>query len=241
MLVHDPALDDEDPGLVEAVGAAARLAIENERLAAQVRAQLEEVRESRARIVEAADGERRRLERDLHDGAQQRLVALAMRLELAKEGTSGASSLLEEATAELRTAIGEVRDLAHGLHPTILTEAGLGAAVEALAERAPFPVDVDVPDGRFPGPIEATAYFIVAEALTNVARHAEASEAHVLVTVDAGQLVVTVRDDGRGGADPARGSGLRGLSDRVAAASGSLTLSSPPGKGTFVRATLPLG
>ena len=131
VLVHDPAIEAEDPGLVEAVGNAARLALENERLAAEVRAQLEEVRASRARIVEAADAERRRVERDLHDGAQQRLVALALRLQVAKETTPGATALLDEATGELQTAIGEVRGLARGVHPTILTETGLRAAVDA--------------------------------------------------------------------------------------------------------------
>ena len=181
VLVHDPAIDAEDPGLVEAVGSAASLALENERLAAQVRAQLEEVRASRARIVEAGDAERRRVERDLHDGAQQRLVALAVRLQVAKETTSGASELLDEATTELQTAIDEVRVLARGLHPPVLTEAGLGAAVEGLAERAPLTVIVDVPESRFAPPIEATAYFVIAEALTNVARHAEATEAEVTV------------------------------------------------------------
>ena len=137
ILVHDPAIEADEPGLADAVGNAARLALENERLAAQVRAQLEEVRASRTRIVEAADAERRRVERDLHDGAQQRLVALALRLQVAKETMSGGTSLLDEATAELRTAIGEVRGLARGVHPTILTEAGLAAAVESLAERTP--------------------------------------------------------------------------------------------------------
>ena len=238
-IVHDPALRD-DPRLVEAVVSTARMAIERERLTAQVRAQLEEVRASRARIIEATDAERRRVERDLHDGAQQRLVALAMRLQLAKESSVGASSLLDEATAELQVAIGEVRALARGLHPTILTEAGLGAAMDALAERAPLPVTVAAPDARYPAPIEATAYFVVAEALTNVARYAVASEAYVDIVEDRHRLVVTVADDGGGGADPARGSGLRGLADRLAAIGGTLTVTSPPGHGTIVRAELPL-
>jgi signal transduction histidine kinase len=240
VLIHDPAIDDEDPGLVEAVGSAASLALENERLAAQVRAQLEEVRASRARIVEAGDAERRRVERDLHDGAQQRLVALAVRLQVAKETTSGASELLDEATMELQTAIDEVRVLARGLHPPVLTEAGLGAAVEGLAERAPLTVIVDVPESRFAPPIEATAYFVIAEALTNVARHAEATEAEVTVVERDGRLVITVRDDGRGGADPSAGSGLSGLSDRLAAAGGTLKVESVPGRGTTLTAELPL-
>jgi signal transduction histidine kinase len=240
ILVHDPAIEAEDPGLVEAVGNAARLALENERLAAEVRAQLEEVRASRARIVEAADAERRRVERDLHDGAQQRLVALALRLQVASKTTPEASALLDEATGELQTAIGEVRGLARGVHPTILTETGLGAAVDALAERTPLPVSVDISERRFDPHLEATAYFVVAEALTNVARYAAASEARVAAVEDDGRLVVTVEDDGRGGADATAGSGLRGLSDRLAAVDGRLTITSPSGGGTIVRAELPL-
>ncbi|HEY3163817.1 MAG TPA: sensor histidine kinase [Candidatus Limnocylindrales bacterium] len=240
VLVHDPAIDTEDPGLVEAVGNAARMALENERLAAEVRAQLEEVRASRARIVEAADAERRRVERDLHDGAQQRLVALALRLEVAKKSTPGASELLDQTTDELQTAIGEVRGLARGVHPTILTEAGLRAAVEALAERTPVAVAVDIPERHFDPQIEATAYFVVAEALTNVARYAEASQAQVTAAEDDGRLVVSVVDDGKGGADPTAGSGLRGLADRLAALDGQLTVSSPDGGGTLIRAELPI-
>jgi signal transduction histidine kinase len=241
VLVHDPAIEAEDPGLVEAVGNAARLALENERLAAEVRAQLEEVRASRIRIVEAADAERRRVERDLHDGAQQRLVALAMRLQVAKQTTPGASALLDDATAELETAIGEVRGLARGIHPTILTETGLAAAIDALAERAPLPVTVDIGDHRYDGQTEATAYFVVAEALTNVARHSAATGARVRVIEADGRLVVTVIDDGRGGADLAAGSGLRGLADRLAALGGSLSLAVPPGGGTIVEGAIPLG
>lgn len=240
VLVHDPAIETEDPGLVEAVGNAARLALENERLAAEVRAQLEEVRASRIRIVEAADAERRRVERDLHDGAQQRLVALAMRLQVAKESTPGAAGLLDEATTELQTAIGEVRGLARGIHPTILTEAGLRAAVDALAERAPLPVTVDVGDQRYDAQVESTAYFVVAEALTNVARHASATEARVLILEEDGRLVVTVTDDGRGGADLAAGSGLRGLADRLGAVGGTLSITSPRQGGTGVRADVPV-
>jgi signal transduction histidine kinase len=240
VLVHDPAVDTENPGLVEAVASVARLSLSNERLSAQVRAQLEEVRESRQRIVEAADDERRRVERDLHDGAQQRLVALAMRLQLARDTTAGAQSLLDEATAELRAAIAEVRDLARGLHPTILTEAGLGAAIEALAERTPVPIRLDIPETRFPAPIEATAYFVVAEALTNVVRYAGANEARVTAAIETDRLIVTIEDDGVGGADPVRGSGLRGLADRVGAARGLLSVTSPVGAGTVIRADLPL-
>jgi len=239
VLIHDPALDAEDPGLVAAVGTAAGLALDNERLAAEVRAQLEEVRASRSRIVEAADDERRRVERDLHDGAQQRLVALTMRLEQAKATAEGSAALIDEATAELREAITEVRSLARGLHPTILTEAGLAAAVDSLAERTPIPVEAHIPADRFPAAIEATAYFVIAEALTNVARHAAASIVRVEGEVVADRLVLTVTDDGRGGADLGGGTGLRGLVDRVAAAGGTLEVASSPDHGTTVRAELP--
>jgi signal transduction histidine kinase len=241
VLAYDSAIDQEDPGRIGAVASVARLAIENERLAAQVRAQLEEVRASRARIVEAGDAERRRIERDLHDGAQQRLVALAMRLDQAREGTSGAATLIDETTAELLRAIREVRDLARGLHPTILTDAGLAAAVEALAERTPFPVKVSVTEARFAPEIEAAAYYVVAEGLTNIARYAGATEARVEASVGDGRLTVTVTDNGHGGADPSAGSGLRGLMDRLAAIDGELSVSSPLGEGTTLSATFPVG
>ena len=240
VLVHDPQVEAEDPGFVEAVGNAARLALENERLAAEVRAQLAEVRASRIRIVEAADAERRRVERDLHDGAQQRLVALALRLQIAKNDAPGSALLLDEATNELETAIGEVRGLARGVHPTILTEAGLRSAIEGLAERAPIPVAVEVVDSRFDSGVEATAYFVVAEALTNVARHARATQARVAIASGPDRLLVTVADDGVGGASLTAGSGLLGLRDRVAAIDGSFTVDSPVGAGTTVIADIPL-
>jgi signal transduction histidine kinase len=216
------------------------MALENERLAAQVRAQLEEVKASRARIVDAADAERRRVERDLHDGAQQRLVALAMRLDLARQSNDASAALLDDATSELRAAVAEVRDLARGLHPPILTEAGLGPALEALAERANVPVTIDAPPRRFPPGVEAAAYFVVSEALTNVARYAAASAVRVEVRADADRLWVSVRDDGRGGADAAGGTGLHGLADRIAALGGRLEVDSPTGAGTTVSAELPL-
>jgi len=241
VLVYDPAVEREDPGRVAAVGSVARLALENERLAAQVRAQLEEVRASRTRIVEAQDAERRRIERDLHDGAQQRLVALAMRLDQARASTSGASELIDATTVELLAAIREVRDLARGVHPPILTDAGLAAAIEALAERTPFPVAIEAPEQRYPAEVEAAAYFVVAEGLTNIARYAEASAARVVVRNDGQRLVVRVTDDGRGGADPGSGTGLRGLADRLAAIGGELTVTSEPGSGTTLQATLPAG
>lgn len=239
LLIDDPAAVEEDPGLAEAVGSVARLALENERLAAQVRAQLEEVRASRQRIVDAADAERRRVERDLHDGAQQRLVALAMRLDLARETTGGSRQLLDDATTELRAAVAEVRDLARGLHPPILTEAGLGPAIEALAERASIPITVDVPERRFPAALEAAVYFVVNEAITNATKYAAATGVRVSVREEAGRLAVAIRDDGHGGADPGTGSGLRGLMDRVAALGGRLDVDSPPGGGTTILAELP--
>jgi signal transduction histidine kinase len=240
VFIYDPAIEREDPGRVEAVGSMARLALENERLAAQVRAQLEEVRASRSRIVEAADAERRRIERDLHDGAQQRLVALAMRLEQARDTSAGATALIDATTAELLTAVREVRDLARGLHPTILTDSGLAAAVEALAERTPFALTVDVTDARFSQDVEVAAYFVVAEALTNVARYAGATQARVEIQREDGRLAVTVTDNGRGGADPEVGSGLRGLADRLAAIGGELRVASPPGHGTTITASIPV-
>jgi signal transduction histidine kinase len=241
VLVYDPAIEREDPGRVAAVASVARLALENERLAAQVRAQLEEVRASRSRIVDAADAERRRIERDLHDGAQQRLVALAMRLDQAREQSAGASDLIDATTVELLAAIREVRDLARGVHPPILTDAGLGAAIEALAERTPIPVAIDATEARFPPEIEAAAYFVVAEGLTNVARYADATGARVEVRAVDGRLLVRVSDDGRGGADPAAGTGLRGLEDRLAAVGGELRVTSEPGSGTTLLASMPAG
>jgi len=240
LLVHDPALEVEDPGLVRAVGSVAQLALTNERLSAQVRAQLSEVRASRARIVEAADTERRRIERDLHDGAQQRLLALAVRLQTAKATVQGADGLIDEATAELHAALTDVRELSRGLHPPILSDMGLGPAIEALAERAPIPVEVQVPDHRYTEAIESAAYFLVSEALTNVARYAGAKTATVRIRAKTQRLLVEVSDDGHGGADVSGGSGRRGLMDRVEALGGRVTLDSPLGEGTTIRATLPL-
>ena len=245
VLLCDPALADQRRR-VDAVGSAAALAMENERLEAALRARVEELRASRARIVQAADAERRRLERDLHDGAQQRLVALALDLRMARDrlpgDPAGAAELLDGAMSSLELATGELRELARGIHPAVLSDRGLSAAVQALAGRAPVPVDVAaLPDERLPPDVEAAAYFVIAEALTNVARYAEAGSAAVEVQRSNGLLEVEVRDDGVGGADPARGSGLRGLSDRVAALDGRLEVSSPKGGGTEVRAVIPCG
>src|SRR6266542_2254589 len=242
-LIHDPALD-EQTDLIRSAGAAARLAMENERLHAEVKAQLEEVRASRARIVEAADAERRRVERNLHDGAQQRLVNVSLSLRLAQDrlehgSDPAASTAIREATGELRTALVELRELARGIHPAILTEEGLGAAVSSLANRSALPVRVAVAAGRFPAPVEATAYFVVCEALVNVAKHADATEASVSAQRVDGRLRIEIADDGKGGATTARGSGLQGLVDRVAALGGTLRLESPPGAGTVVVAEIP--
>ena len=239
-LVYDPAVEAEDPGRVDAVASVARMALENERLAAQVRAQLDEVRASRTRIVEAADAERRRIERDLHDGAQQRLVALAMRLDQARGQAAGAGEIIDATTNELLQAIREVRDLAHGLHPPILTERGLAAAVEALAERGALPVTVSIPGQRLPADVEAAAYFVIAESLTNAAKHAAASAAHVNGAIHDGALHLSITDDGRGGADASGGSGLVGLVDRLAAIGGTVVVDSPPSGGTRVSASIPL-
>jgi signal transduction histidine kinase len=242
-MIHDQALADECE-LVQAVAAAARLGLENERLQAEVRAQLEEVRTSRARIVAAADAERRRVERDLHDGAQQRLVSLSLSLSLTKmqlETSPELRAALDEASDELQRALSELRNLARGIHPAILTQQGLGAALESLAEQAPLPVTVVVPDKRYPTLVETTAYFMVCEALTNITKYAQASAARITMHQANDRLIVEITDDGIGGADPARGSGLRGLVDRVAALGGRLRVESPPGHGTCVRAELPCG
>jgi signal transduction histidine kinase len=243
-LVHDEVLR-HDPEIVEAVAAAARLAIDNERLQAEVRAQLEEVRASRARIVEASDAERRRVERNLHDGAQQRLVSLSLAVGLMKEqldhdGDPTLAAQVEALSKELREALQELRELARGIHPAILTEEGLLAAVESLADRSSVPVTIRHERlGRLPEPVEATAYFAVAEALTNVVKYANASRATVRLHCNLGSLDVEVADDGVGGADPSTGSGLRGLQDRVAALGGWLSVESVPGAGTRVRAEIP--
>ena len=203
-----------------------------------------ELRRSRARIVEAGDAERRRLERNLHDGAQQRLVSLSLSLRLAQNrltsDPAAASELLAGAGAELAQALEELRELARGIHPAVLTDRGLGPALESLADRAPLRVELDqVPRERLPAPVEAAAFYVVAEALTNVAKYADATSVRVSVAHVDGHAIVEVADDGRGGADPAHGTGLRGLVDRVEALSGRLDVESPAGGGTRVRAEIP--
>jgi signal transduction histidine kinase len=239
-IVHDRA---QDAGTVRAAGAAAALLLENERLDADLRARLVELRASRARLVEAADGERRRLERNLHDGAQSRLVALALNLRLARmrmSDDSDTAMLIDQSIAELGASLQELRDLARGIHPAVLSERGLEPAVRALAARAAVPVEiVSEAAGRLPAAVETAAYYVVSEALTNVSKYAHAAQATVRVERIDGQLLVEVSDDGVGGASPGDGSGISGLSDRVAALSGTLEVSSPPGGGTRLRAQLP--
>ena len=246
VLIHDPVLR-EDPELVDAVVAAARLSLENERLRAEVRAQLEQVQASRARIVAAADAERRRIERDLHDGAQQRLVSLGLALRLMGNHArpdgdhERLGRLLAEAGDQAQAAIDELRDLARGIHPSVLTDEGLGVALEALAHRAPVPVVLErVPEGRLPAAIEVAAYFVCSEAITNAAKYAGDGTVRIDVTEADGAVRVVVADAGPGGARVEGGTGLRGLTDRVEALGGTLAVESPSGAGTRLVAELPL-
>jgi PAS domain S-box-containing protein len=215
-------------------------------LAESERRRAQAIHASRARLVEAELEERRRLGRDLHDGAQQRLINVIVSLQLvaqrAGDPESESGQLIADALTETKQAIEDLRDLGSGLHPSVLTHRGLRAALSSLTARTPVPVTLDLPGERFPAVIEGTAYFVVAEALANVGKHARASEAHVSVTVDGDRLRIVVSDDGRGGAvlDRARGSGLAGLEDRVAAVGGTLALESPAGGGTRVIVSLPL-
>jgi len=206
---------------------------------------VEDLRGSRERIIEAADTERRRIERDLHDGAQQRMVTVALTLGLAEaqmaKDPEGAAKLIAQAREEAQLAVKELRELARGIHPAVLSDRGLAAALEALATRAPVPVDVTgVPEQPLPKPVEAAVYFVTAEALTNVAKYAHADCASVDLAIDDGCVRVEIRDDGVGGADIAAGTGLSGLCDRVEALDGSLEIDSPPGGGTTISVQIPL-
>jgi signal transduction histidine kinase len=201
---------------------------------------------SRARIVEAADAARLQIARNLHDGAQQRLVALGLKLRMAlrllEDDPRRAAELLEQATGDLDATNAELRELARGIHPVAVTEQGLGAALDSLARRSQLPVEiVGVPEDELPPATEVAAYYVVSESLTNVAKYADASRVTVRASCEDGSLLVEVADDGRGGADPTQGTGLRGLVDRVEALRGSLQVESPPGGGTVVRARLPAG
>jgi len=239
---HDPFLY-EDRELLEAVGAAARLAVENSRLQAQLKEQLAEVRASRARIVAAGDAERRRLERDLHDGAQQRLVAVALQLRMLqsdiRRDPEHAEQLAAAASDELANSLEELRDLARGIHPAGLDH-GLASALESLADRSTVrtAVSCDAPE-RVPRAIELAVYFVACEALANVGKYARATTASVRLARTATGVSIEIADDGVGGADAARGSGLHGLADRVEALHGRLLVTSPPGAGTVVTAELP--
>jgi signal transduction histidine kinase len=242
-LIHDPVLQ-RCPALLSAVTRASLLVLENARLQAEVCVQLAEVRRSRARIIEAADAERQRIERDLHDGAQQRLVALALRLTLAQRNPAAsaglpAGELVAFTVEELNATVNDLRELARGIAPVSLVEEGLGAALDGIAARTPTPVIVDVPDRRFPAPVERAVYYMACEAVTNAVKHAAATA--ITVRVQAGQDTVrlAVTDDGCGGAHLNGGSGLRGLTDRVEALGGTLVLTSPPDAGTVLDAEVP--
>jgi signal transduction histidine kinase len=242
-IIHDAILL-EDPSLMASVASAMRLAVENDRLTAEVQEQLQEVRASRARIVEAGDLERRRIERDLHDGAQQRLISLSLELRVARSklGQGGDPEVrrsLDRAAEEAQAALVELRDLALGIHPLILTEGGLGEAVESLADRTQVDVSVEVGSERYSSAVEGAAYFVISEALANVAKYANATKAVVRVRGLADHITIEVEDDGIGGADPRSGSGLRGLADRLAALDGTITVVSPVGGGTKISALIP--
>jgi signal transduction histidine kinase len=243
-LLHDPSLIEE-ADLVQAAGAAARLALENARLQAELRAQLDEVRASRARIVAAGDAERRRIERDLHDGVQQRLLGIRLSFRLLRgqlqsvPGTVG--DLLDEAEDELAGTLDDLRALARGIHPAVLTDEGLTPALETLSRRAPVPVTVNaLPSRLLPADVEAAAYFVAAEAIANTAKHAHATAMTITVVPSEDLLVIEISDDGIGGARSAMDGGLAGLVDRVAALDGTLRISSPPGRGTCLHAEIPL-
>ena len=241
-LVYDRSLDD-DPELIEAVGGAATIALENRQLQTQAEERLAEVQASRGRIIAAGDAERRRIERDLHDGAQQRLVTLALQLSLIqrqiRHDPAGAEQLVESASDELALSLAELRELARGIHPAALDQ-GIDIALGTLAMRSVVPTTVICEPGlRLPEPVAFAAYFVASEALANIAKYAHATAATVRLRRTGVQAVIEIADDGAGGADPARGSGLRGLADRVEALEGRLRVSSPVNGGTVVTAEMP--
>ena len=239
-LVHDATLQ-EDAGMIQAVLAAVRLTVDNDRMQSQIRAHLAEVEHSRARILVATDADRLRIERDLHDGAQQRLVALGLALRLAENEAVGSHrDFLGQAATELSAAIEDLRALAHGIHPSVLTDSGLTVALESLADRSAVPTALQTDIPREPNPsVAAAAYFTTAEALTNAAKHAQATQAHVYAEQADGVLRLTITDDGVGGLDPARGTGWRGIMDRVEAVGGTMHVESRPGEGTRIDVELP--
>jgi signal transduction histidine kinase len=243
-LIYDAALGDE-PELVEAVSAAAGIALENGRLEAELKARLQELQGSRSRVVEAQQNERRRLERNLHDGAQQRLVALALELGLLAEKANNdpvTQDRLKRARGEVAESLDELRDIARGLHPAVVSGHGLAIALESLAAATPLEVHLRT-DGlpRLPEQLEVAAYYVVSESLTNAAKHAQADTVTVEVGVTTDTLIVEIVDNGIGGADSERGTGLRGLADRIEALNGHLRVWSSVGKGTRVRAEIPCG
>jgi signal transduction histidine kinase len=242
-LLHDPVLE-HNAELVQSVCAAASLALENERLQAELRARLLELQASRARLLQATDAERRRIERDLHDGTQQRLVSIAMSLGLLETKlpaqATEAQPLVRETRAALALALQELRELTHGISPPLLTERGLPAALDELCRRAALPAHLNLNlDRRLPDQIESAAYFVASEALTNAAKHSHGREVRILVRDEGRSLTIEIADDGIGAATSAGGSGLRGLADRVEALGGAFTVSSPPGRGTTLRAVIP--
>jgi signal transduction histidine kinase len=243
VLIHDPVLE-HNAGLVDSVCAAAGLTLENGRLQAELRARLAELQASRARLVEATEAERRRIERDLHDGTQQRLVSIAMSLGLLESKLPADAEQVRPIVAETResltAALAELRELTQGLRPVILAERGLGVALEELCRRASLPASLRADlRRRPPDQVASAAYFVVSEALANAAKHSYASVVQVAASCQNGVLTVSVEDDGIGGASAGTGTGLRGLADRVEALGGRLSVSSPPGKGTRLRAELP--
>ncbi len=242
-MLYDAELVD-DPGLVEAATTAAGIAMHKHELEVELRTKLEELRASRERLVEASFEERRRLERNLHDGAQQRLVSLALELRLARaklrSDPAAAGEMLGSVGDELERALGELRELARGIHPAVLSDRGLEAAVSSLASRAPFAVDLrSVPEERLPEGVESAAFFVVSEALANATKHSRAAHASIGVARANGWVTVEVSDNGVGGANLANGTGLRGLTDRITALDGQLEIYSPPGAGTLIRARIP--
>jgi signal transduction histidine kinase len=241
-LLHDQALKEE-PELLDAVTAAAAIALENGRLNAELKARAEELAESRARVADAEQKERQRLERNLHDGAQQRLVALSLELSLLEEHLDNgrdARDRVERAREQIALSLAELRDVARGIHPAVVSAHGLEVALEDLVVHAAVPVDLDISmSGRLPQSLEVAAYYVVCEGLANVGKYADARSVRVSVTHRGGELVVEVVDDGVGGADTERGSGLRGLADRVETLGGRLRVWSPRGGGTRVRAEMP--
>jgi signal transduction histidine kinase len=243
-LVHHAALAEERE-LLDAVTAAAEMVLDNGRLRAELQASLAEVRGSRLRVLEAGQRERRRLERDLHDGAQQRLIGLSLRLGILESQLSGDPAVgqaLAEAKQEVATSLTELRDIARGLYPAVLTGHGLAVALESVVAQATVPVRLEVKlHERLPEPIEVAAFYVVRESLTNISRHAQATSASVEIDRSGATVVVEIADNGVGGADTALGTGLRGLADRVESLGGTLRVWSPAGGGTRVRAELPCG